>query len=534
MVVIVRSALRSDCSDDACDGTFLWPTSKTPSEISARPPSTSLIIMVVGTTIRATGCASCRVSLLRTFTSIGAFPARHVPKRLPLASAPRARLISQQYTDYGANYQGDVEYSPPEPEVLREEPTEEGEPSEVEAAETAIEASTLPWYLQDKSSEKTIQPEPRIPKLNNMPPPILRPLLMNLAVDQGLDDLSIIDLRKLDPPPALGANLLMILGTARSEKHLHMSADRFCRWLRSTYKIHPDADGLIGRNELKIKLKRKSKRAKLLGLGTTNPDDTNDDGIRTGWVCVDVGIVKGMKGVDVVTPNPKAFVGFGRRTDGTRIVVQMMTEEKREEIDLEKLWGGILKRSEKGMDSEENLDNEYISSPPPMPTPTLYKYNDSPIKTQTRGLHTSARRMVTHDESREHEREWSSSIAHQTSGQVEGTAKWKASEPQPLKETPKFPGKNVGSAAHQARMKAQWIAAGSRTPEDKAAERERKRLEYEANQARSRAAWIAAGSPVREKKFPVPDIKLPKDVMHTIRFQASQLRKKNLASQSQK
>jgi hypothetical protein len=133
----------------------------------------------------------------------------------------------------------------------------------------------------------------------------------------------------------------MLIGTARSEKHLHVSADRLCRWLRSTYKLRPDADGLLGRNELKLKLKRKSRRAKLMGGAA---DDTKDDGVRTGWVCVDVGVVEAPETEAEDTPASRDFVGFGRRTDGVRIVVQMLTEEKRAEIDLERLWEGILKR----------------------------------------------------------------------------------------------------------------------------------------------------------------------------------------------
>ena len=85
----------------------------------------------------------------------------------------------------------------------------------------------------------------------------------------------------------------MLIGTARSEKHLHVSADRLCRWLRSTYKLRPNADGLLGRNELKLKLKRKAKKAKLLGSST---DENADDGVRTGWVCVDVGVVQEAEG----------------------------------------------------------------------------------------------------------------------------------------------------------------------------------------------------------------------------------------------
>jgi len=156
----------------------------------------------------------------------------------------------------------------------------------------------------------------------------------------------------------------MILGTARSEKHLHVSADRLCRWLRSTHGLRPYADGLLGRNELKLKIRRKAKRTKLLSaVGTKSTDDAADldDGIRTGWVCVNIDKVEGGE-----LPAQKeerereiqGFVGFGGRTPGSRIVVQMMTDEKRGQIDLEALWGGILRRASKAKEEVERALEE--------------------------------------------------------------------------------------------------------------------------------------------------------------------------------
>jgi hypothetical protein len=182
----------------------------------------------------------------------------------------------------------------------------------------------------------------------------------------------------------------MLIGTARSEKHLHVSADRLCRWLRSTYKLRTDADGLLGRNELKLKLRRKSRRAKLLGSAA---DDNGDDGVRTGWVCVDVGVVEGSESVTDATPEPEDFVGFGRRTDGVRIVVQMLTEEKREEIELEKLWGGILKRGSQPEvdDSGEDHSAKLLSSSAPSRATKRMDSSFSSEPSYSRGFHTSAR-----------------------------------------------------------------------------------------------------------------------------------------------
>ncbi|EMC91917.1 hypothetical protein BAUCODRAFT_311096 [Baudoinia panamericana UAMH 10762] len=217
----------------------------------------------------------------------------------------------------------------------------------------------LPWYLRVQQETQALQPSEspmaarqRIPDLPSHPPAILQPLMEHVSVNLGLDDLSLLDLRTLhNPPPALGANLLMLLGTARSEKHLHVSADRLCRWLRSEYKLTPSADGLLGRNELKLKLRRRMKRARLMSAaGGSAEVDADMEGIRTGWVCVDVGRVEGGELPEQEKrreERERGVVGFGVGVRGCSVVVQMLTEEKRGEVDLEKLWMGILRRAER-------------------------------------------------------------------------------------------------------------------------------------------------------------------------------------------
>jgi hypothetical protein len=286
----------------------------------------------------------------------------------------------------------------------------EAELEEIDESPHDKQVQSVPWYLQVEAPPGVQQPlseRQQIPDLPESPPPILEPLLQQISVDLGLDSLSLLDLRKLDPPPALGANLLMIIATARSEKHLQVSADRLCRWLRSTYKLRPDADGLLGRNELKLKLRRKAKRAKLIG----SSDETGDDGVRTGWVCIDVGVVDGAEEETNAVSELKNFVGFGRRTDGVRIVVQMLTEKKREQIDLEKLWGGILERgarqepetAERAIvdESSSNRTLQYrplgsdLTQPSNASTTGL-----SSTSAQRREFHTTARRLSSEPEIR--------------------------------------------------------------------------------------------------------------------------------------
>lgn len=247
--------------------------------------------------------------------------------------------------------------SPEEIEMTGEE-LEALQIQEQEQEETA--ETHVPWYLQEQPQEPA-EPSPiahrqRLPDLPEYAPELLQPLLQHVSVELGLDNLTLLDLRRLDPPPALGSNLLMIIGTARSEKHLHVSADRLCRWLRTEYKMSPYADGLLGRNELKLKIRRKVKRARLMsavGSKATGSGEI-DDGIRTGWVCVNVGKVEGGELPEEQSKLQRAegMVGFGAHTKGSNIVVQMLTEEKRGEVDLEKLWSGIMNRATKEKEKE--------------------------------------------------------------------------------------------------------------------------------------------------------------------------------------
>ncbi|KAK6438753.1 ATPase synthesis protein 25 mitochondrial [Oleoguttula sp. CCFEE 5521] len=120
----------------------------------------------------------------------------------------------------------------------------------------------------------------------------------------------------------------------------------------------PYADGLLGRNELKLKMKRKAKRTRLMsavGAKSTGEGEL-DDGLRTGWVCVNVGRVEDgelPEGVGKVQ-RAEGYVGFGAETTGCNMVVQLMTEEKRGEVDLEKLWGGIINRARRDAGKEGN------------------------------------------------------------------------------------------------------------------------------------------------------------------------------------
>lgn len=277
------------------------------------------------------GCTGCRQTLYRAVLSNAAprlsAPLRYASRRqLPLSQ--RAFSLSQQLWSDEKNK-----------EIPNETENEES------STDAAAAAESTPWFLDVEpprhAPSQHIQPLPKVPEDG---PTVLEPMIKYIFEDMGLDDISLLDLRELDPPAALGPNLIMLFGTARSERHLHISAGRFVRWLRKNHKIDARADGLIGPGELRTKLRRLRKKAKLMGTNTSIIP-RGDNGISTGWICVNFSTEDGSSDASASFDESGRMSGFGASLSGTTVVVQCVTEERRGELDLETLWQGILKRS---------------------------------------------------------------------------------------------------------------------------------------------------------------------------------------------
>lgn len=386
---------------------------------------------------RSVLCGSCRSQVLQSFISVAGLSLPAVRESAPwqrntrLAQASTFSTQSRRLNQHATSATNDPltnqesqqleqssepleQYSPSANNAATSQP-----PSVPDASQPPANEDAVPWYLQVNPpiapQAHILSERQRLPDLPPHSPDLLQPILEHVSVDLGIDDLSLLDLRALDPPPALGANLIMVIGTARSEKHLHVSADRLCRWLRSNYAMSPFADGLLGRNELKLKMRRKAKRSRLLsavGAKETGSGEV-DDGIRTGWVCVNVGKVEGgllPEQQEMESQEVDGFVGFGSQSSGCRIVVQMMTDEKRGDIDLETLWNGILRRSKQKLgdqrDSPQTTDGsthgrliEANSSSSPVEETATYRpsafQRPSDSRNFARAFHTSSIKWST-------------------------------------------------------------------------------------------------------------------------------------------
>ncbi|KAK0641319.1 hypothetical protein B0T16DRAFT_419645 [Cercophora newfieldiana] len=311
-----------DCLAPVLTLTTSFSTTASPLAASLSLPT---LAMATAPAMRTSGCSACRFSALRLFAS------DVIPARTHQASL-RNRLIAPTSTAKYSTFRAT-------PRLAQSFAIEE----RLEPKEEVAQQGAVPWYLE---VEPPIHPTlvhqaPPLPDVPEGAPKMTEPLVKYVSEEMGLDNLTLLDLREMDPPPALGPDLIMLFGTARSERHLHVSADRLVRWLRGR-GITAKADGLLGRNELKTKLRRQARKAKMLGSSTGVRGD--DDGISTGWICVNIGTIGSSEKESQIVNESGESVGFGVPQTGATLIVQIMTESRREELELEKLWEGQLRR----------------------------------------------------------------------------------------------------------------------------------------------------------------------------------------------
>ncbi|KAK2594767.1 ATPase synthesis protein 25 mitochondrial [Conoideocrella luteorostrata] len=290
--------------------------------------------MIPRPAVAALGCSACRNSIIKAVVARSA-PTFQTP---PLGSPHHLPTLPRRFISSDRPI-GNVSITIQESAAPKKTQNDTAETDHLEST------TEKPWFLEvDPPRHPPSLHTPSLPKAPNGAPALMEPMVKYIFEDMGLDDISLMDLRDLDPPAALGPNLIMLFATARSERHLHVSSGRFVRWLRRNYKVSARADGLIGPGELKTKLRRLRKKAKLMGTNTMILPG-GDNGISTGWVCVNFSISDAVSDETASFDGSGRFSGFGAAPNGTTIVVQCMTEPRRNELDLETLWQGILRRN---------------------------------------------------------------------------------------------------------------------------------------------------------------------------------------------
>ncbi|KAI5464925.1 ATPase synthesis protein 25, mitochondrial [Mariannaea sp. PMI_226] len=284
----------------------------------------------------ALACRQCQSAILR---AAAVRPVSSGLRNLPQRPARQLRILTHRF--FSQEKAPEASEKKETDSATISAPDENVAPTESEPAKS----DDVPWFLEvEPPTHPPSQHTVELPKIPEDAPAILEPMMKYMFEDMGLDDISLLDLRDLDPPAALGPNLFMFFGTTRSERHLHVSSGRFVRWLKRNYKISARADGLIGPGELRTKLRRLRKKAKLMGTNTAIIPG-GDNGISTGWVCVNFSSDEGNLGEVESFDESGRFSGFGASLTGSTIVIQCMTEARRSELDLEALWQGVLKRN---------------------------------------------------------------------------------------------------------------------------------------------------------------------------------------------
>ncbi|KAK7206121.1 hypothetical protein BZA70DRAFT_309846 [Myxozyma melibiosi] len=217
---------------------------------------------------------------------------------------------------------GGVEYHLHDGEYEAEEVSEEG--GELVAEEQLIDST--PWYLRTAESmkeqeEKVVEPLPEMPKNS---PKQLESILKYVIDDLGLQEVAVSDLRSM--MTVFGNDAIMVVCTARSERHLNRAAEELRVHLKREFRSKPRIEGLVGKERMKVQERRiKKKLSRYTGDMNSYEKDLRSQNSNS-WVFVKTGI------------------------EG--IHVHIITGERRWELDLEGLWGHEMPRLHQRIEDE--------------------------------------------------------------------------------------------------------------------------------------------------------------------------------------
>ncbi|KAK9385429.1 hypothetical protein V1515DRAFT_588259 [Lipomyces mesembrius] len=225
-------------------------------------------------------------------------------------------LESAIYSDAAAEFQLDTETKRYEaiednnPIDGLEYHLHDGEFKVEEQPECTVMVDSTPWYLREANAHSMVSNVALLPDIPEDAPKEVTEILNFLAADLGLTELSLVDLRNRNT--TFGPNAIMIVGTARSDRHLIRASEELRVHLKKTYRAKSRIEGLVSKDKLKIQERRiKKKISKYTGDVSAYENDLRSNG-KNSWVF------------------------FDSRVKG--IHIHIITSEKRWQLDLEGLW----------------------------------------------------------------------------------------------------------------------------------------------------------------------------------------------------
>ncbi|ODV69256.1 hypothetical protein HYPBUDRAFT_94965, partial [Hyphopichia burtonii NRRL Y-1933] len=174
--------------------------------------------------------------------------------------------------------------------------------------------AAIPWYLRDDklSSELNEVKQIDLPEVPENAPKSVDIFLNLLGHEYGMENIHLFDLTKLDEEHDFHNSKqpaeYIIICTGKSEKHIFKAASELRLNIKHNHDILPDVEGMVGSAQTAVQRRRMLKRAR-----RGPPATMNDYGkAANSWVMCDTLI--------------------------DNVHIHMLTEERREELNLESLW----------------------------------------------------------------------------------------------------------------------------------------------------------------------------------------------------
>lgn len=184
---------------------------------------------------------------------------------------------------------------------------------ESDETEPKTDASDLsvPWYLREEVTSQLVESkEIVLPEIPAHAPPQVKEFMVLLARDYGLDNLMLFDMTQLPEEHEFKENNknidFIVIATGKSEKHIYKAASELRIYLKHTYNTVPLMEGMVSSAITPSMRRRLLRRARKGPLATDNEYGKSANS----WVIC--------------------------HHDG--IDLHMLTQARREELNLESLW----------------------------------------------------------------------------------------------------------------------------------------------------------------------------------------------------